>query len=68
LQRAAYLVEARGLSLAEVKGVLREELADPGPSRAWVLLRPKPQPRQRRRVVTVALPRSATRISGLRRA
>jgi len=66
LQRAAYLVETRALPLAEVKRVLEQELADPAPSRAWVVLRPKPLARRHRRVVTVALPRSAKRISRLR--
>ncbi|HYM70669.1 MAG TPA: MerR family transcriptional regulator [bacterium] len=60
LQRAAYLVRTRRLPLTDVKRLLaRAAAAAPSPKR--VVARPKPAPRRWRRVVAVALPRSATR-------
>ncbi|HLJ59171.1 MAG TPA: MerR family transcriptional regulator [bacterium] len=60
LQRAAHLVRTRRLPLADVKRLLARR-APAASSPKWVVARPKPAPRRRRRVVAFALPRSATR-------
>jgi DNA-binding transcriptional MerR regulator len=64
LQRAAYFVKARRISVAQVKRLLNNGL--PGPQDAdWIRTRPAPRLRQRRSgrggVRVVALPRSARR-------
>ena len=60
LQRAAHLVKTRRLPLADVKRMLaRRTQAASSPTR--VVARPRPATRRWRRVVAVALPRSATR-------